>query len=169
MEENLIYSRNVIDLVTICTEYCRALEQAAGVSRSDFIDRMCTLLPMVYLKMTLLDDVPHPVVGYNEGVVTEADYDFVWSNVRTIMSDMDDFLDVFVSDFKYSEEPLPCTVSESLADVYQPLRNFVQVFRDGNEEAMHVALYDVQEEFRLTWGQKLLGALRALHASRFGT
>lgn len=79
------------------------------------------------------------------------------------MADKDDFLDVFVEDFKYSEQPVLCTVSECLADIYQQLRELVETFREGYEEAMEVALAEVVEEFRMQWGQKLLNALRAIH------
>ena len=85
------------------------------------------------------------------------------TTVARILSDKDDFLDVFVEDFKYSEHPVLCTISENLADVYQQLRELVENFREGYEEAMRVALYETLEEFELQWGQKLLNALRALH------
>ena len=79
------------------------------------------------------------------------------------MGEKDDFLDVFVEDFRYSEHPVLCTVSENLADVYQQLRELVEAFREGYEESMQVALYDVMDEFKMQWGQKLLNALRAIH------
>lgn len=73
------------------------------------------------------------------------------------------FLDVFVEDFKYSEHPVLCTVSENLADIYQQLRELVETFRDGYEESMQVALFETIDEFKMQWGQKLLNALRAIH------
>ena len=80
-----------------------------------------------------------------------------------IMRDADDYLDVFVESFRYSDAPVVCTVSESLADVYQALRNMVETFRSEIDEAMEVALFDCLEDFKLRWGQLLLGATRAIH------
>ena len=80
---------------------------------------------------------------------------------------MDDFLEVHVADFKFSEQPILCTVSENLADIYQSLRDLVEIFREGYDEAMQVALHEASTEFRLTWGQALLNALRALHDVRY--
>ncbi len=85
------------------------------------------------------------------------------SSVAAILGIHDDFLEVFVEDFKYSEQPVLCTVSENLADIYQQLRELVEAFREGYDESMEVALYETVDEFRLQWGQKLLNALRALH------
>ena len=54
-------------------------------------------------------------------------------------------------------------MSESLADCYQSLRNMVETFRQENEEAMQVTLYECLQEFTEHWGMRLLGALMALH------
>ncbi len=168
IENNLIYSRPVLDFVTVCTEFCKTLETCAGQERTRFADVMRGLLPMLYLKAALLPEVEE-AEGYNEPRVTEADYDYVRVNVAVILREHDDYLDVFVEDFKYSDQPVLCTVSENLADIYQVLRDFIEVYRAGYAEAMQVALYEVREQFGASWGQKALNALRALHDSRFGT
>lgn len=161
-EDNYIYSQPVIDFVRVATEYCKYVEQCSENEAEDFCRVMRGLLPMLYLKVTLLGSVPE-AAGWNEHKVTEADYDYVRSTVVGVLGAKDDFLDVFVEDFKYSEQPVLKTISENLADIYQQLRELVEAFRDGYEEAMQVALYETVEEFRLQWGQKLLGALRAIH------
>lgn len=161
-EDKYIYSQPVLDLVTVSAEFCKYLEQCEGKEIPDFCRVMRGLLPMLYLKMSLLGDVPE-AMGWNDHKVTEGDYDFVRSAVAAILSDKDDFLDVFVEDFKYSERPVLCTISENLADIYQQLRELVEAFRDGYEDAMQVALFEVADEFRMQWGQKLLNALRAIH------
>lgn len=166
-EEKYIYSRPVLDFITVSTEYCKYLESCRGEARSRFVDVMRGLLPMIYLKASLLSEVPEEP-GYNEPCVTEEDYNYIRSAVSVIMAERDDYLDVFVADFKYSEEPVLRTVSEDLADVYQALRELVEAFRGGHEEAMLVALYEAQQQFQLSWGQTTLNALRALHDAKYG-
>lgn len=161
-EGNFLYSKPVLDLVTVSAEFCKFVEQCEGKEAEEFCRVMRGLLPMLYLKMTLLADVPD-AMGWNDHKVTEGDYDYVRSAIAAILSDKDDFLDVFVEDFKYSEQPVLCTISENLADIYQQLRELVEAFREGYEDAMQVALYETADEFRLQWGQKLLNALRAIH------
>ena len=161
-----LYSQKVIDLITISTEYCRYLEQSQNVERDEFVSVMCNMLPMIYLKMSLLGDVPEGD-GYIEQKMTEEDYNYIRSNIAAIMQEMDDFLEVHVDDFKFSEQPILCTISENMADIYQSLRELVEVFREGYEEAMQVALHDAITEFRLTWGQELLNVLRALHDIKY--
>lgn len=157
-----VYTEPVLELVRVCTECCRILEQCGETSTPEFCRTMRVVLPMVYLKMTLLGDVPE-VDGWNEPRLTEEDYEYVRSSIAQAMASYDDFLDTFVEDFKYSEHPVLCTVSEALADVYQQIRELVEAFRSGYEESMLAALSDCASEFRLQWGQKLLNALRAIH------
>lgn len=161
-KDDFLYSTPVLDFVTVSTEYCKYLEQCGGTDAASFTKVMRGLLPMVYLKATLLGRVPEQD-GWNEHKLTEEDYNFVRHTVAGVLGDKDDFLDVFVEDFKFSERPVLCTVSENLADVYQQLRELVETFRSGYEEAMHVALSETIDEFNLQWGQKLLNALRAIH------
>lgn len=63
--DNYLYSQPVIDFVTVCTEYCKYLEQCEGTEMADFTRVMRGLLPMIYLKVTLLGDVPEQM-GWNE-------------------------------------------------------------------------------------------------------
>ncbi len=164
--DNILYSQPVLDFVTVSTEYCKYLEQLEGTEQRDFCHVMLALLPMIYLKATMIKNAPE-AEGWNEKQLTEADYDFVRSKVAQVMGANDDFLDVFVEDFKFSEQPVLCTISENLADIYQQLRELVETFRNGYEDAMEVELSEVLEEFRMQWGQKLLNALRALHDANY--
>ena len=167
LEENPVYSSSTIDFVRIATEYCKQLEQLEDTSQEAFADVMLRLLPMVYFKAMVLPEVTE-VMGYNEPAVTEEDYNFIRNNIARVMGSNDDFLDTFVEDFKFSEQPVLQTISENLADIYQCLRDFVETFRSEMEESMHIALFDTREQFFLSWGQKLLNALRALHDVRYG-
>lgn len=166
MEESQIYSQKTLEFITIASEFCKALEHCREFEQHEFIDVMRNLLPMVYLKVSLIGTIEE-TDGYNEPKVTEDDYNYVRSNVAAILAEKDDYLDVFVEDFKYSEQPILCTISENLADIYQALRNLLEIFRSNYEDAMQVALYDTVEDFKLYWGQTLLNALKALHDVRF--
>lgn len=165
-----IYSRPVLDFVTVCVEFCKQLEQCRNIERSEFIRIMRGLLPMLYLKASMLkQNTEDTDDGYwNEETVTEEDYNYVRSGVCSVMKDKDDYLDVFVKDFKYSDRPVLRTISEDLADMYQALRNFIEPYRSECEEATEVALQEITETFRTVWGQTTLNALRALHDAEFG-
>ena len=168
---SFLYQKDVIEFVTVTTEFCVRAEQTGEVKRTDFVAGMLKILPLLYMKamvvMELLKSAVTEPEGEAEKLVTEQDYDFVRENVARVMAEQDDYLDVFVEDMKYSDQPIRRTISEDLADIYQDLRNFVGVYKQGFDEAMEVALHDVMDEFPRYWGQRTACVLRALHDNYF--
>ena len=166
-ESQIIFDRNAIEFVTVAAEFCKYMEQAEGIRRAAFVDTTLKILPLLYLKATLLppcetmgDDLP-------EHYVTEETYEVLRMNLAGILGEKDDYLDVFVEDMKYSDQPITRYISEDLADIYQDIKDFIFVFQLGLNETMHDALAICQENFRLYWGQKLVNTLRALHEARY--
>ncbi len=155
-----------IDFLRIAAEYCKHIEQCNGVERKDFIDTMRFLLPQLYLKVSALEEI-EDADGFNEPKVTEEDYNYIRASVNAVMGECDDYLDVFVEDFKYSDQPVLRTVSEDLADIYQPLRDLLEIVRSGFDDAIRTSLEETRQKFELYWGQAALNALRAMHDVRF--
>ena len=134
---------------------------------SPFVDTTLKLLPLLYLKASMLP--PCETIGDEapETFVTEETYEIVRMNLAGILADRDDYLDVFVSDMKYSDQPITRYISEDLADIYQDIKDFIFVFQLGLNETMNDSLAICQENFRLYWGQKLVNTLRALHEVKY--
>lgn len=166
-EENYLFTRPVLDFVRVSIEFCKYVEQCGDKNREEFIDVMRGLLPMLYLKASLLTEVPI-WTEVELSHITEEDYDYIRNAVARVMGEYDDYLDVFVEDFKYSDRPVLRTVSEDLADLYQVLRELAEAYRYGHEDSMYAALHETREQFETYWGQTALNALRALHDARFG-
>lgn len=166
-ESQTIFDRNVIEFVTVAAEFCKFLEQAEGCKRIHFVDTALKILPLLYLKASMMprcetlgDEAP-------ESYVTEETYEIIRMNLAGILAEKDDYLDVFVSDMKYSDQPITRYISEDLADIYQDIKDFIFVFQLGLNETMNDALATCQENFALYWGQKLVNTLRALHEVRY--
>lgn len=68
---------------------------------------------------------------------------------------------------KYSDEPIHCTVSECLADIYQELADFLYVFKQDNEESTYAALCEISDSFAERWGQILVNVMRPLHETKY--
>lgn len=168
MQENQMFDKPIIDFVTTSVDFCRKVEQCQSVSRQDFTDSMLELFPVLYFRANQIRLTECTEEGYNEPHVTESDYEFVRHSVASVMKEYDDFLDVFVEDFKYSDQPILQTVSENIADIYQALRDFIEIFRGGYSDAIEIAISDISNDFGYSWGQKLLNTLRALHCCKYG-
>ena len=162
-ESEVIFDRQTVEFVTVCAEFCKWVEQAEGTPRKRFVGVALKMLPLLYLKASTLP--PCDTLGDEplETFVTEESYEVVRMTLAEILADGDDYLDVFVSDMKYSDQPITRFISEDLADIYQDVKDFICLFQLGLNLTMNDALAQCQENFRLYWGQKLVNTLRALH------
>ena len=169
-ESKVIFERNSVEFVTVAAQYCQFLENVEGMEREEFIDTVLKILPLLYVKALLLPEME--MIDEDdtlETCVTEETYSVMNVQLADIMGDRDDYLDVFVEDMKYSDQPITRYISEGLADIYQDIKDFIFVFRQGVNRNMHNALATCQDNFKLYWGQKLVNTLRALHEVKFDT
>lgn len=166
-ENNPIYARNTLEFVTVALEYCSFVENIPAPGLFDFVDKAAKILPLLYLKASLLPRVASDDFFETELHVTEDIYESVRSRISLLLADRDTYLDTFHEDMKYSDTPITSYISENMADVYQDVANFVALFREGNEDAMREALSLCYSNFCNYWGQQLLNALKALHCLRY--
>ena len=166
-ENQTIFDKNVIEFVTVAAEFCAFLERADQMKRAQFVDTILKILPLLYLKASLLP--PCETIGEEqpETYVTEELYEILRMNLAGLMGEKDDYLEVFVPDMVYSDQPIKKNISEDLADIYQDIKDFIFVFQLGLNETMNDALVICQENFGMFWGQKLVNTLRALHDVKY--
>ncbi len=167
LPDHIVYSPNVIEFVTVTAQTCLFLENISEGSREDFIFKAVKLFPLLYLKAsvieipeTVFDDVP-------ERFVSVEDYNFVKEQVENLLGPDDSYLEVFHPDMALSDTPIAAFISENLADIYQELKDFAASYQTVDTDIMNDALVVCLQAFGEHWGQKLLNALRALHAIRY--
>lgn len=165
--KSIVYSPAVVEFVTVAVQFCNFLEVADEQSTHDFTAKATKLLPLLYLKATLLPENESVLDEEVERYVDEETYALVAHKVEQVMRDRDAYLEVFLQDMKYSETPISAFVSEDLADIYQDVKDFVCIYETGMTENMNDALHLLAEHFRSYWGQKLVNVLRALHSVHY--
>lgn len=165
----VIFDKNSIEFVTVAAEYCGFIERARGAECKVFVDTALKILPLLYLKATLIPECE--MIGEDdlELFVTEDDYEYVRLSVANILGSKDDYLEVFLSDMAYSDTPIKKCISEDLADIYQDLKDFISVFQLGMNVTMNDSLFVCKEHFKEFWGQRLVNTMRALHDVKYNS
>jgi hypothetical protein len=153
---SIVYSKNVIELITVANEFCGFLERSEDMESSDFRSRLQKLLPLLYLKTSLLPTFESVSEDDLEKYVTEMDYNIIQQNVLAHFGGQDDYQEVFVPGMQFSETALSASISENIADIYQDIIDLVLAFRTLNEEVMEQALSEMQNNFSQNWGQNWL-------------
>ncbi len=166
-ESQTIFDRNVIEFVTVAAEFCKFMEQIENMKRPMFVDTSLKILPLLYLKASMLPKCEMIREDAPESFVTEDTYEVLRMNVADILAEKDDYLDVFVKDMVYSDQPIKKSIAEDLADIYQDIKDFIFVFQLGLNETMNDSLTICQEHFKEYWGQTLVNTMRALHDIKY--
>ncbi len=170
MEEKnsqVIFDKNAVEFVTVAAEFCGFMERVSDMKRRDFVDKSLKLLPLLYLKASLLPACERIDEADPETFVTETDYEVLRGSIASLLGEYDDYLEVFLDDMAYSDTPIHQNISECLADIYQPLKDFICVFQLGLEQTMHDSLAICRELFAEFWGQRLVNVMRALHDVKY--
>ncbi|HPR30521.1 MAG TPA: DUF5063 domain-containing protein [Prolixibacteraceae bacterium] len=161
--DSIVYSKNVIEFVTVAKEYCAFMDAHSAHSRNNFLGKAQKLLPLLYLKAALLPDMEEIDGESPAKFVTEVDYAFLQQKISAKLGEFDSYPEVFDSGMQYSETALDASISENLCDIYQDMKDFIMAFRIGALDEMTGALCEVQYQFKTYWGQKLVNVLRAIH------
>lgn len=161
--DRIIYQHNVLEFVQVAVQFCALLEQCSEYSRKELSSTLLKLIPMLYFKAWLLPKVESDGTFLPDEQVTEQDYEYVRGNLAAVIGCEDEYLDVIYGEMMQTDETQWKRISEQLADVYQPIRNFLAVYQNGLEDCMHDALWVLTDSFELYWGQRLVDALSRLH------
>ena len=99
MNEN-IYDKNIVEFVTVGVEFCSFIEQASETSRNAFTDTAIKILPLLYLKATLLPDYESKSDLSVEHFVTENIYEYIRSGISRMFGEHDSYLEVFQAEMQ---------------------------------------------------------------------
>jgi len=158
-----IYSNHVVEFITVAAEYCSFLENAGQQEAKPFLEKITKIIPLLYLKTSLLPAFENMSEEAMEQFVSEEEYEYVHQQIKQVIGQYDEYLEVFHPDMQYSDNPILATISEDLSDVYQDLKDTIFNFQSADLSIMNDSLADCKENFGNSWGQKLINALRALH------
>jgi hypothetical protein len=160
---DLLYSRSVVEFVAVANEFCKYADRAQEIKGDELLRILQRLLPLMYLKASLLPELNPFFEEGNEKFVTEADWIKVHDTLREKFGTADDYLEVFDDKISDTEGPVTSSISENMADIYQDIRNFLLLYQTGTDEVMNDAIWECRLNFETIWGQKLLNAMRAIH------
>ncbi len=158
-----VYSRNVIEFVAVANEYCKYAEHASEIKGDEMLRILQRLLPLLYLKASLLPEFEPFFEDGNEKFITESDWFRINDAFKEKFGTADDYQEVFDEKINDSEGPVISSLSENMADIYQDIKNFLLLYQTGTSEVMNDAVWECRMNFENFWGQKLVNSMRAIH------
>lgn len=179
----------LLRITALANDYCTTLQQTNEMERLEFVQAMTDLLPRIYWEFSdfapqneqcpekpTAEGAPDPdsllaleeeEERYYGSYVDEDFYESIRRHVEMVLGPDDVFLETFEEDMKYSDTPIAASVSECLADIFQPLFNFISIVKDSEGSELEGAYLECRENFTSYWSQTLCNVLRPLNHIRF--
>jgi hypothetical protein len=158
-----LYSPEVLEFVKSCRDFCAWIDELGFSGSKKFLEEGLGRLTMLYSRMIVIPVLEPPFNESWERSVTEEDWSGVYRKIANILGPLNDFSDIPDSEEYDRSEFITRKISEDIADIYQDIRDFLEIFRNSPEEIMHDALWECQSLFESNWGEKLLRVSRAMH------
>jgi hypothetical protein len=158
-----VYSRNVIEFVAVANEFCKYAEHASELKGDELLKILQRILPLMYLKASLLPELNPYFEDGNEKFITESDWVIIHDTLKEKFGTANDYPEVFDDKINDSEGPVIASISENMADIYQDMKDFLILYQTGTNEIMNDAIWECRLNFEIYWGQKLVNSMRAIH------
>jgi uncharacterized protein DUF5063 len=165
MENNTdsVYSRNIIEFVAVANEFCKYAEHASDLKGDELLKILQRILPLMYIKASLLPSLNPFFENGNEKFVSEFDWLRIHDILRDKFGTADDYMEVFDERIMESEDHVISAISEDISDIYQDIKDFLLLYQTGTSEVMNDAVWECRMNFESFWGQKLVNSMRAIH------
>lgn len=160
---NPVYSRNVIEFVAVANEFCKYAERSSELKGDELLKILQRILPLMYLKASLLPQLNPFFDDGNEKFVTESDWVRIQDSLKEKFGTANDYHEVFDDKINETEGPVISSISENMADIYQDIKDFLLLYQTGTSEIMNDAVWECRLNFESFWGQKLVNSMRAIH------
>ena len=162
--QKTVYSRGVVEFVAVANEFCKYIERTDELKGDDLLKILQRILPLMYLKASLLPALqPHFEDG-NEKFVTENQWEQINNLLCRKFGTANDYLEIFDIKAADAEGAVIASISENMTDIYQDIKDFLLLYQTGSQEVMNDAVWECKQNFENYWGQKLVNSLRAIHS-----
>lgn len=161
-QNDLITDKNVVEFLTVAQNYCDFIDNEDQNDKNQVLSYLNKLLPLLYLKGTLLQNVDISDEDAYERFVTEEQWQNIYNRYKNIMG-IDDIYKSCHNLDAIDNEPYAGSISEDLADIYQDMKDFVLLYNKNTLAAKENAIFWCKFHFEINWGYKLLNTSKIIH------
>ncbi len=160
--DDLTLTKPVVEMMTIAGEYSVYMDTIEDKSKKGVLEFTHRILPLLYLKGTMLPALEVEYPEANERFVTEEQWENVFTNLREKFGKDDEY---WIIDPQYinETEPIKASLSENLADIYQDMKDLSTLYQKDTVAARENAVTDCKDLFASHWGYRIGNILARLH------
>ena len=161
-----VYSRKVLEMITVANEYCLFLEKAEDYSMDELLNFLQKISPLIYLKSALLPDMEVADEDAVEHYVSEEQWEALFNILYNKFGEKDLFF--FIDHHERSHnDPVKGSLAESFTDIYQDLKDFILLYQNPLKAFKENAVVECKRLFASRYGYRLVNAQAAIHCIQY--
>lgn len=157
-----VYSRNVLEMLTVANEFCLFLEKAEDYSKDEILSFLQKITPLLYIKAALLPMLEPEDDEAIEHFVTEEQWEQMFNLLRNKFGEADIYF--FIDNHEKSHtDPVRASLAENYTDIYQDLKDFVLLYQKPFKTFKENAVKECKQLFETRYGYRMVNAHAAIH------
>ena len=157
-----VYSKNVLEMLTVANEFCLFIEKVENYSKEDIYNYIQKICPLLYLKGVLLPEIKVINPSANERFVIEEQWEIIFNELRNKFNPNDEYWYYNNSDIS-NNDLIKASLAENFADIYQDLKDFIMLYQKNTVDAKENAVFECKKLFETHWGYRLVNAHKTIH------
>lgn len=162
IDKDIVFSKNVIEFLTVANEFCVFTEKANNYPLNDILNFYQKLLPLLYIKGSLLPAIEKESDIISERYVTEEQWEEIYMKLSEKFGENDSYSAILKNEYGDNVVAVS-SISDNLSDVYQDLKDFTTLYQKGSSYAKINAVNECRQLFSEHWGYVVINAHRAIH------
>ena len=161
-QESGNHKKQVIELLTVANEYCMFIEKAYDYSKEDILQYLHRILPLLYLKGSMIPELQIENPDATERYVTEEVWENIFNEIRYKFGKEDEYWFIDEQNFQ-GDEISKGSMAEQLTDIYQDLKDFVFLYSKNTADAILNSIAECRHLFQTNWGPKSIIIQKNIH------
>lgn len=157
-----VYNKNVLEMITVANDFCMSLGKVDVMGKAALLSYLQKVGPLLYIKGSLLPDIEVSSPDANEKFFTEEKWEWLFNELRKKFKPDDEFW--YIDNLEKNQpDPTKGSLAEYFADVFQDMKDFLELYQKNTLAAKENAVYELKKAFVSGWGYKLAVAHKTLH------
>jgi hypothetical protein len=160
--------QEVQEYIAAARDYCIFIGETSSVKPVELFESLQNLLARVYAKTSRIKKPKYCYEDEPQKFVRENEYALIHDRLQGIISRFNSTGSMKQSNKANGMDILSFSLAESLADIYQELKDSFQLYEVGLSQAMNDAIWSIRDSFEKQWGLQLIETLQSIHQLLYG-
>mgnify|MGYP000889813476 CR=1 FL=1 len=161
-ELNPVAARSVLEMITVANDFCSFLEKSEDCDRHALLIYLQRVLPLIYIKSSLLPDVDVEDEEAIEHYVTETEWEELFNPMRSKFGS-DDLYYYIDHHEKTNQDAIRASLAENMADLHQDMKDFLLLYQKPLTTSKQNAIMECKRLFANRYGFRIVNAQAAIH------